>query len=222
VKGERILLVEGPDDRHVMRNLFEVRNVPDEFKVEIPGSERDVNEGGVERLLQSIPGRMVSANLKRLAIVVDSNSKGPKARWEAIRDRLIGRGYEGVPREHSTDGTVFDVSLRPKTPRSVRLGVWIMPDNTAEGMLEDFVAQLIRPDDEMLPHVDGFIDSIPEPQRRFSTAHLPKARIHTWLAISERPGRPMGQAIKADSRLNANHPGVEPFLAWIRRALIED
>jgi hypothetical protein len=96
-----------------------------------------------------------------------------------------------------------------------------MPDNQSPGMLEDFVAGMIHDGDEMLRRVDGFLDSIPPDERRFSDARQPKARVHCWLAVSERPGRPMGQAIKADSCLDATHPSVGPFLEWIDRALVD-
>ena len=220
--GKRILLVEGKDDLHVMSNLLEAREIPDVFRVECPGSDQDADEnGGVDKLLDAIPRRLLERDIERLAVVVDANDKGPEARWDAIRSRLEKRRYEGVPESLSSNGTVFELSLDPQTPRSVRFGAWIMPDNHSTGMLEDFVIGLIREDDDMLPMVDGFLDSIPADSRRFTDPHRPKARVHTWLAIGEKPGRPMGQAIKADRQLDANHPTVGPFLDWVQDALIE-
>lgn len=222
--GKRILLVEGEDDKHVIWNLFEVRRVAEEFTVKSPKQEsNDGENGGIERLLKSIPAEAKESDLECLAVMVDADDKGPEARWQAIRDRLRRGGYKDVPEKHSPEGTVFQLSLRPQTPRSIRFGVWIMPDNRRSGMLEDFVAGLIREDDEMLPLVDGFLDGIPAGKRRFTKQadHRAKARIHTWLAVSERPGRPMGQAIKADKYLDAKHPSVRPFLDWIREALVD-
>ena len=220
--GKRILLVEGNDDKHVMWNLFGVRNIAECFTVECPKSEIAEEEaGGVEGLLESIPYWLASSDLERLAIVIDANAVGVGARWQAIRHRLENAGYDGLPAGLSRDGTVFDLSLKPRTPRSVRVSIWIMPDNQSNGMLEDFVASMIHDDDEMLPRVNDFLTSIPQEHRRFSPAHQSKARLHTWLAVSERPGRPMGQAIKAESHLDANHASVEPFLAWIRKALVD-
>ena len=220
--GKRLLLVEGKDDQHVMWNLFEARRVADTFEVECPETDGDANEsGGIERLLDSIRWRLATGELERLAVVVDANHKGPAARWQAIRDRLVNAGFDDLPKEHSPNGTVFDLSLRPQTPRSIRFGVWIMPDNRSSGMLEDFVISLIREDDRKLPLVDGFLDSIPAGKDRFTEPHRPKARVHTWLAVGDRPGRPMGQAIKADRQLDANHPTVQPFLDWVQDALVE-
>lgn len=220
--GKRLMLVEGLDDRHVMWNLFGVQQVADTFDVECPTTDGNTSEaGGIERLLEMIPLQLATTGLERLAVVVDANDKGPKARWQAIRDRLVNAGFDGVPKDHSPNGTVYDLSLESQTPRSIRFGVWIMPDNRSKGMLEDFVIGLVREDDGMLPMVDGFLESIPAETRRFSDAHRPKARVHTWLGVGERPGRPMGQAIRADRQLDANHPTVQPFIDWVQRALVE-
>ena len=169
-------------------------------------------------MLDSIPARLDTSDLERLAVVIDANDKGPQARWDAIRQRLENEGYSGLPKSLDQAGTIIDFpSVRGRRP--IRFGAWVMPDNQSKGMLENFVAKLIREDDEMLPLVGHFLDSIPQP--RFIREHRPKARIHTWLAVSERPGRPMGQAIKADAHLDANHPAVQPFVDWVQTALVD-
>jgi hypothetical protein len=234
--GIRVLLVEGDDDQHVMWNLFECRCVASDVYVLRPGDAPDARRpgrvnrercdggsdgnGGDRKLLDSIPARLDTSELERLAVVIDANDKGPHARWDAIRQRLENEGYAGLPQSLDSAGTVLDLpSARGRRP--IRFGAWVMPDNRSTGMLEDFVAGLVREDDEMLPLVDGFLDSIPTEQRRFSTQHRPKARIHTWLAVGERPGRPMGQAIRADAGLDANDPAVQPFLDWVQSALVD-
>lgn len=216
----RILLVEGNDDLHVMTNLFEVRRVPDKFCVKLPDPNQKENErGGVEKLLDSLPRWLLTTDLERLAVVVDADDD-PAARWQSLRDRLVRAGIDNVPKECSEDGTVVKLLLPPEPRKPIQFGVWIMPDNRSKGMLEDFVFGLIHEDDDMLPIVDNFLGSIPDKKQRFKEVHRTKARVHTWLAVSEKPGRPMGQAIQADSRLNANHPTVEPFLDWIQRVFV--
>lgn len=220
--GKRVLLVEGKNDQHVMWNLFDVRQIAEVFEVECPESLRDPDQsGGIDKLLDAVPRRLLDSDLERLAIVMDANNKGPKARWDAIRSRLLNEGYKEVPKNMPEEGVV-ELSLRPRTPRSVRLAVWVMPDNQSQGMIEDFVAQMIRDDDDVLPLVDDFLASIPEDQQRFSPNHQSKARIHSWLAIQERPGRPMGQAIGAKKHLDPDRPAVDSFLQWINHALITD
>jgi hypothetical protein len=227
IMGERILLVEGDDDRHVLWNLFMVREVPKRFKIKHPGSRpqsvEEESAGGDTVLLESIRGWLVRSDLDCLAVILDADDKGPDARWQSVRQRLINAGCEvgGMPERHNENGVVFDLSLEPQTPRAIRFAAWFMPDNRSLGMIEDFVGRLIREDDAMMSRVDGFLDSIPRAERRFSPAHLAKARIHSWLAVSERPGRPMGQAIANDKHIDATHPSVQPFLDWVKKALLD-
>ena len=118
-------------------------------------------------------------------------TKAPRHDGSSIRDRLANAGYAGIPDESQcAKEPSLSCPLRPQTPRSVRFGAWIMPDNRSKGMLEDFVRGLIRDDDShaSLSSI-AFLDSIPEEQRRFSPTHEPKARIHSWLAV-ERAARP--------------------------------
>ena len=97
-----------------------------------------------------------------------------------------------------------------------------MPDNRSNGMIEDFVAEMIREDDDMLPRVDEFLESLREKPWRFSPRHRPKARIHSWLAIQEEPGKPMGQAIGTKKHLDTNRGPVVSFLKWVHNTLISD
>jgi len=233
--GVRILMVEGSDDQHVMWSLLS-HHLPKAAEIFVckPGDEPILGEpgkvdlgksegGGVDgdtMLLKSIAGRLVTSGLERLAVVIDADTKpkGLQARWDAIRQRLENRGYKDLPKTPSPEGTILELpSVEGRKP--IRFGVWIMPDNQSEGMIEDFVAQMIRSDDDMLPLVNDLLDSIPEP--RFSRAHRPKARIHSWLAIQKEPGGPMGRAI-TDKYLDTDRPVARSFLDWIHNTLISD
>lgn len=233
----RILLVEGNDDQHVMWNLFDHSLQSSDLFVLRPGDQphpgkpglviRGQGEnggtednGGDTKLLESIPARLDTTGLECLAIVIDADLKGPRARWDAIRQRLVDEGYKDLPKRPDPRGTILDLPSR-RGRKPLRFGVWIMPDNNKNGMLEDFVAKMIRKDDDMLPRVDGFLESIKQ-QWRFSQEHLAKARIHSWLAIQKGPGKPMGQAIGAKKYLDMNREVVEPFLKWITDVLITD
>jgi len=62
-------------------------------------------------------------------------------------------------------------------------------------MLEDFVMALAEPSDALIPPVDEFLRGLPPTETRFLPCQLPKARVHTWLAIQREPGKPLGLAI---------------------------
>ena len=70
-----------------------------------------------------------------------------------------------------------------------------MPDNRLPGMIEHFLAFLVSDNDKLLPHVDRFLTGIPSADRLFSDSASPKAHIHAFLAVQEKPGKPLGLAI---------------------------
>lgn len=216
-----ILLVEGKDDFHVVRNLW-VARFPSDRAGDIvlcpeTGSEfliQDVGEGqagGISRLLESLPlyFKQRPPTLERLGILIDADER-PKRRWEEVKVYLHNAGYEPPPAP-SVDGIVLEHPLGHRP----RVGIWLMPDNRLPGMLEDFVRWLIPENDVLHPKADSVLDDIErEGLQRYT--HRSKAFIHTWLAWQEDPGCPMGQAITAKV-LEPHSPLADPFVAWLRR-----
>ena len=119
---DRRLLVEGPDDKHVMWALLAAHHVEQTFVVE--------DLGGVERLLDNLRVRLVARSDERLGVIIDADAR-LEDRWRSLRDS-VGRVFPGVlPTEPDPHGTVVPL------PDGRRLGVWLMPDNRVPGMLED-------------------------------------------------------------------------------------
>ncbi len=199
-----LLLVEGQDDACVLCELFERHGIPETFQVE--------ERGGLDKLLQGLPVELKRSNLARLGIVVDANAD-LEARWARLSAILQQGGGVQVPGHPDSRGTIVQVE-RPE--RMLPVGVWLMPDNSAPGMLEHFVSLLIPQDDRLWPRAQQSVDQIPEAERLFRTQHSIKAHVRTWLAWQEEPGIPMGTAIKA-GWLQADSAQVRRFLAWIRR-----
>ncbi len=203
--GKRILLVEGKDDRHVVYALRNFHEIPDVFEV------RDKDND--DQLLDSIPVELKGSNVERLAVILDAD-EGISQRWDQLK-RLLEK-VPGVffPKEPNPQGTLIHI------PDGPLFGVWLMPDNRLSGMLEDFMAFLVPGEDTLLPRVDQFLSDIPAELCRFSDAHLPKARIHCWLALQEKPGKPLGTAITA-RYLDASREDAQPFVNWLRAALVD-
>ena len=100
--------------------------------------------------------------------------------------------------------------------RTLRVGVWLMPDNKVPGIVENFVSFLIPDADAPLwQRAKDCVDGIPEEQRHFSTLALPKAQIHTWLAWQEDPGQQFGIAMTASLDANASH--AVNLVDWVKR-----
>ncbi|HST60304.1 MAG TPA: DUF3226 domain-containing protein, partial [Longimicrobium sp.] len=179
-KFKRRLLVEGKDDKHVVWGLCESYGVPQSFDVE--------DAEGIDPLLDLVSVQLRGSGIERVGVVADADS-AVASRWASIGDLLRNLGYEDVPLAPAADGTILVQAGKPV------VGVWLMPDNTTAGMLEDFIASLVPAGDALLVRAAETIDSIPAEERRFSPVHRSKALIHTWLAWQEHPGSPMGQAI---------------------------
>lgn len=201
---KKILLVEGRDDLIVVRELCRAHGLES-----IYGEIRD--EGGVETLLQGLEVRLRESELVALGILVDADAD-LASRWQALRIRLVKSGYP-VPDQPLKGGTIL---APPENALLPRVGIWLMPDNKASGMLEDFLKRLVPQNSPLFAHAKSSIQTIPSAERLFSDAAAPKALIHTWLAWQEEPGKPLGQSITA-KYLNSNAPEVQEFLSWLRR-----
>ena len=96
----------------------------------------------------------------------------------------------------------------------ISIGVWIMPNNNYNGTLENFVYNMIPPDD-CICQVPEFIDNIPTECRKFNDNNIYKAYVHAWLATWNKP-RPMGAAINSGD-LDHNCPQANSFVSWLSR-----
>jgi hypothetical protein len=203
--GRRVLLVEGPDDQHVMWSLCARHAMPETFVVQTAGNDREVL-----KLLRTQPK---TSDLERFAVILDADTDLER-RWGEARGALLAAGYRDMPERPAPEGTIVH---GPDLPP---VGIWLMPDNRVPGILEDFLVFLVPAGDALLPLVNVFLDGIPEPARRFAAKDHAKARIHAWLAAQEHPGKPLGQAITA-RYLDAGSAAAAPFVAWLRRALVD-
>ena len=198
------LLVEGKDDQHVVWNLAERLRLKETFEV--------VSKDSYEQLIDALPIELKSTNvLERLGVVVDAD-EGVERHWQAIRS-VLGRSgfYSGLPRVLPIDGLI----CKPDDAEQLIVGVWIMPDNRVNGMMEDFVACMIPEGDRLLDEADATLKHLEENKlNRYKPVHYAKARIHTWLAWQDEPGMPMGTAITCRV-LSADKELCGRFVSWL-------
>ena len=199
--SDRVLLVEGQDDKHVVLHLCGRSESMPAFCI----SDKD----GIDQLLDSISPEIKVSGRKSVGILVDANDE-PENRWKAVRSRLQQLDLR-LPEEPEPNGTVLS-AVPPAVPR---IGIWMWPDNQCPGELEDFVKSMIPPKDPVWPRSEEYIDRIPEPDRKFLPGKEMKAKIYAWLATTTTPGR-MGTAIKA-KMLDADGLLALKFTDWLRR-----
>ena len=197
-----LLLVEGKDELHVLSHLLKHHQLPDNFSIK--------DKKGIENLLETLDAELDAGGLERLGVIVDADT-APTSRWQSLRSILAQSGCP-LPDQADPLGTVVELSGRTLT----RVGVWVMPDNEAEGMLEDFVRSLVPPEDALLIFAEECVDEVIARDCRFRPSYRSKALIHTWLSWQEYPGTPLGLAIR-NHELDAGAAYALPLMSWLRR-----
>ncbi len=193
----RLLLVEGADDLHVVRHIRNRQSDMPEFDIS--------DKNGFPNLKAAISPEFKAPGRRALGILVDANDDFD-ARWQAIAHQLRQAGVS--PPTHVTPAGTIVLS-------EPRVGVWLMPDNSSPGELEDFIQRLMPVGDPVWPRAQRFIDDIPTLDRKFATGKTLRAEIHAWLATRAEP-RKMGAAIAAGD-LNTTDPLANRFADWLRR-----
>jgi hypothetical protein len=206
INNVAVLLVEGIDDEHTMYGLFKKYNIPDVFSVE--------NCKGIDKLLKGINTRLKIENIEKLGIVIDAD-QDIAARWSSLKT-IFAKSNFTLPNELPSDGLTLEQN-------DVKIGVWIMPDNNVNGMLEDFTKFLIPDNDNLLPIVEMTLNNIEADNlnKYNKYLHKSKALIHTWLAWQEDPGTPQGLAITKKYLTTENKELSDRFIGWIKRLFVE-
>ena len=85
--NDRVLLVEGPDDKHVVRHLSNRHKEMPEFCI--------LEKEGIENLLEDIGLEILAPGRKALGILVDANDD-LNARWSAVAGQASRGEYRGA------------------------------------------------------------------------------------------------------------------------------
>ena len=219
-----LMLVEGDDDYHVFQHLLTAHGVDKQisYRLEPYGSDprpikkREIvfrERQGVQNTLDYLAQQLrIIGDVKRLGVVVDADLNFA-ARWQSLRDILIQSGYTQVPKQTDPMGLILEHAANPE--EKPRVGVWIMPNNSDAGSMEHFLGALLPAEDTLWERARQCVEQIPPEERLFKDAFI-KAHVHTWLAWQERPGLPMGAAIR-EHYLDAQASNAEQLLDWMRR-----
>ncbi len=234
---DNLLLVEGPDDVHVVSQLLNthgltsLRNDKDKgvnpLKLFIgdspldivPVTDADEMIGRFEAALE-----LASVRPKAVGLILDfdaPNELQANNRDIAVQNSIRKLQENGcrwnLPKDFTvlaSEGFVAD-SADEDTPR---IGVWLMPNNQGRGMLETFLQQLIPSERSgLLDHARQSTDTAKEDyQAPFLPVHRDKAVVHTFLAWMDKPGRPFGVSFQNGS-FDANAPLAQSFIGWMQR-----
>jgi hypothetical protein len=196
---ETLLLVEGPDDLKIIQSLLRFYRL--ENLIRIQDSE------GYQTLRKEISSILDDSRIRYLGIVADSDTNLSN-RWASVRDKLRECGCD-PPKALPKEGAIFN------GPRGVRVGVWLMPDNNMTGAMEAFLHQLISPDDPNWPYAQTCVANLPQ-KAKDSDTWRDKARLYTYLAWQEQPGKPPESVLRSPAYFDASAGVAQAFVAWVK------
>lgn len=214
---KNILLVEGDADRGFFEALLQRWQFPvkaiDVCTPRDAGHHKDSKQAAFAVIQKTYLPQLADGQIERLAVVVDADrvehGGGYVRTVHQLADVLESYGY--AAQQSSTQGLVFQ-----HNDGLADIGVWVMPDNAGDGMLEDWIKQSIHPQEaSLMSHASLAIDQIPGGPK-FKPLRRSKAEVATWLSWQESPDHGLWQAAEADL-LDENAPLLSGFKDWLGR-----
>ena len=202
--------MEGKTDQRVIPYLMEANGVPwpDHRDPDCPAFIHDY--GSVDAILNPgvIEAELRASGLEALGLVVDADGDAA-ARWDELR-ALWGGEFADLPDQIPVEGLEVVPASGP------RFGVWIMPNNRFQGMLEDFLVGLIPDDSSTLyQRARNCVAEARGDHAPFKSVHERKAEVYTWLAWQDPPGLRLHEAVK-HRVLDPRRPESQRFVSWFR------
>jgi len=200
------LLVEGQDDQWVVINLLQ-RNG---YNFEDASAGRLIDAGmphvlahdGVDDLLRNI-GLMIKGGYHCIGVILDADHP-PYNRWAQLKTVVSGTAI-ALPARPVVGGIVL--------PGPPRFGVWVMPDNVGEGMLEDFLVGMVPEQDRIWQHAVDATRRARELGAPLKEIHVTKGAMHAWLSWQDPSGHPLGRALEYGTLRHDTSEALR-FVAW--------
>jgi len=202
--ADHMLLVEGEADKSFFEQVCKTLELHTSVTVAPPkdvGGSHNTKEG-VFNHLPILLNQLSDAQITRLAVVVDADSEDNGGGYNRAIDRVtkIVKSYGFTLASDSVGGILFqhDDGLAD-------FGLWVMPNNSDEGMLEDWIKSCVHSNEHKLfTHAKEVVGELSPP--KFKPIHRSKAEVATWLAWQKQPGHGLyrvveDQLIDIDSKL---------------------
>ncbi|MDD5274427.1 MAG: hypothetical protein PHU14_17135 [Methylovulum sp.] len=218
VEKQLLLVVEGETDEMFFTDLCRQWQLHPHIQVAPPKviEGKKNSKQGVYNILPMLLEQLNDGNLKRLAVIVDADyqsvnsADGFNNTLSKVTEIVTLYGFALKSDQQSPPcGLIFqhDDGLSD-------FGLWIMPNNQDEGMLEDFLKTCIyRHEQPYFNHAAQAIAKLPDP--KFKTHHNSKAEIATWLAWQKKPGHGLYASVN-DDLLDKDNALFQQLGAWLR------
>jgi hypothetical protein len=207
VGHEKVLIVEGVDDKGcvigLMRNYIE-------WPTREPWPVLIKHAGGASEVLKPafLSTQLKERGVRIVGIMLDADAN-PSGRYQSIRN-TCSRLLFSLPETLPAGGGIA------QNQGGMKVGIWIMPDNSSEGYIETFLRYLVPDKEEPIwQHAINSVESAKRLGAQYPDKDIPKAHLFTWLAWQSVPGQQPGIALTKHI-LNPDSPHAAPFVKWFR------
>jgi len=213
--SKKILLVEGESDKNFFEEICKKLNLDTTVQVAPPkdlGGNYNT-KGGVLNHLEILLPQLDDGQITNLAAIVDADyiehGGGNQKTVERVSEILNPLGFSINANIPAQEGLYFE------HPDGLPdFGLWVMPDNNLDGMLEDWIGKCIKNEEkDLFEHAISAVTSLDAP--KFKPHLQTKAEIATWLAWQKTPGRGLSSTIK-DSLLDEDHNNFQQLCLWLK------
>lgn len=208
-----VVCVEAADDAHVVGQIALALELPrlTEAPKQLDGNDSKKLENALRQ------------EFDRFVLVLDADrgrGGGSRGTYDRVRAAVRNALAEDLPPTLPQAGLVHRLSS------GQILALWVVPDNVADGSMEDLLLSSVVPtDDPLSRHAHVVVATLlanaevgSEPAARFVPSATSKAHLRSWLAWQNRPGLPPGRAI-AEGVLPVDRSRLGSFADWLTAAL---
>jgi hypothetical protein len=226
---KNLLLVEGNADKEFFNTLCNTIKLSPTVQVAPPkdlvGGSYNTKQGVFCHLKTLLP-QLNDGQIQRLAIVVDadyaeSHGLGLKGTLNQIKKIVSPFGFELPKSDTYPNGFYFKNS-----DGLADFGVWIMPDNGKDGMLEDWIKSCVTQSEQTLfDHAEKTVtDLLKHGFKKYKPTHITKIQVATWLAWQELPMYGVDRVLldKNDPLVDKNSVLYKNLTNWLKKIYIDN
>ena len=229
---KQIIVVEGEADRQVIECLCQITGISPQIKVFPPKdltllelaeldngvSQVKNSKTGVYNILESLLKRLEQGYIENLAIIVDADQTGQNSGGFDETLKQIQQRLSPYQLTDTSNGLIF---THPQG--GFPIGVWIMPNNQQDGMIESWLAQCIHDNEHALFATAKNNTPQATQQPKFAEYHRTKAEVATWLAWQKKPSIGLYSAFVRHKKtnqpllLNTQSTAYQNIVSWLHQ-----
>jgi len=210
------LLVEGDSDKGFFGQVCQSLNLNPQIVVTPKDCQgRKNSKQDVFKQIEILIKDFDDGKLERLAIIIDADYRqvnsidGYENTVKSVEDIVKKAGFYLKNKNlNKIGGLIFEHDDGFKD-----LGLWIMPNNQDEGMLEDFIKCCVANGEQLLfSHAIKIVSELDKPKFKHRRT---KAEVATWLAWQKVPGHGLYSTM-THSLIDETNPLFQELNNWLK------